>query len=228
MRKSDPFCLGDCITYQELLTSFSYNGAPQNIMIYLASKALVSLVNDAQWDVDRIRPSVFSFVDTDAILYEDLGPGSMATLLCCDRTVSDLLAGVVRFTDLSLDFWDFQVSPTLVVYIDMILNSAPIYSEERAPDDNDKMVIVERVDDEYHVLVARMGAMICCDLEDPIGEKRIILLSILDHYTYLNRTCGMVGGRDTNRVRGRRLRRLRHRSKAAAKRQEARLSSSMV
>ena len=100
MRKSDPFCLGDCITYQELLTSFSYNGAPQNIMIYLASKALVSLVNDAQWDVDRIRPSVFSFVDTDAILYEDLGPGSMATLLCCDRTVSDLLAGVVRFTDL--------------------------------------------------------------------------------------------------------------------------------
>lgn len=60
-------------------------------MIYLASKALVSLVNDAQWDVDRIRPSVFSFIDTDAVLYEDHGPGSMATLPCCDRTVSDLL-----------------------------------------------------------------------------------------------------------------------------------------
>lgn len=35
------------------------------------------------------------------------------------------------------------MSPTLVVYIDIILNSAPTHTVCRAPDDNDKMVIVD-------------------------------------------------------------------------------------
>jgi hypothetical protein len=201
LRIDDPFCLRDCLTHQELFASYSYNGRPDKPAIYLASKALVSLVNDAKWDMARIQPYVFNFVDIDAVLFEGLI--GMANLPCYDRTVSDLLAGVIRFTDLSLDFWDFQVSPTLVVYIDMILNSAPMHTEERAPDDNDKMVIIEPVDDKYHVLVARMGAMIMCNLEDPRGEKRnSLLLLILDHNTNLNRSCTVVGERGANLVRG--------------------------
>jgi hypothetical protein len=172
LENSDPFCLKDCLTYGELITCFGYHGLPKKPAIYLASKALVSLVNDAQWDLDRIRPSVFNFVDTDAVLFEGLI--GMANLPCHDRTVSDSLAGVVRFEDLagSLDFWDFQVSPTLAVYIDIILNIAPTHLNKRTPDDNDKMVIIEPVHDKYHVLVARIAAMINCQLTDPQGETR--------------------------------------------------------
>jgi hypothetical protein len=96
-----------------------------------------------------------------------------------DRTVSDSFAGVERFEDVaeSLNFWDFEVSPTLGVYIDIILNSAPIHTIRRAPNDNDKMVIVEPVYNKYHVLFARMAAMVNCEFKDPKGEENIFAIN---------------------------------------------------
>jgi hypothetical protein len=79
-KKGDPFCLQDCLTYEELLACFCHHGSPHNVKIYLASSELVSLVNDAQWDIDRIQPSVAWFVDTDAVLFEETISRSMATL----------------------------------------------------------------------------------------------------------------------------------------------------
>lgn len=81
-KEGDPFCLQDSLTYNELLTYFCRHGSGHRVAIFLASSELVSLVNDAQWDIERIRPFVTWFVDTDAVLFEDLDPEGMATLPC--------------------------------------------------------------------------------------------------------------------------------------------------
>lgn len=55
------------------------------------------------------------------------------------------------------------------------MNSAPTHTMVRLPDDNDKMVIVKPVYDGYHVLVARMGAMVNCEFKYRQGETRDIV-----------------------------------------------------